>query len=209
MIRSAACMLFVIAAAGCAVLPKSAREAGPGYRGTGVASWYGEPFHGRPTASGAIYDMYGKTAAHRLLPLGTRLRVTNLDNGRVVDVTVNDRGPFVRGRVLDLSYGAARALAMIEQGTARVKFVVVDMPRGSGGAYTVQVGSFSVKRNAVELSERLAGDYSGVTVQAVKSGRDSLYRVRVGRFDREQNASKVARKIKRREGLEAFVTRLE
>lgn len=85
-----------------------------------VASWYGPKFHGRPTASGEVYDMNGLTAAHRSLPFGTRLRVTLPASGRSVVVEVNDRGPFIRGRDLDLSYGAARAIGLLEQGVARV-----------------------------------------------------------------------------------------
>jgi rare lipoprotein A len=91
----------------------------------GLASWYGEPHHGRLTASGEIFDMARLTAAHRTLPLGTRLRVVNLENGRVVRVRVNDRGPYVDGRVLDLSREAARALEMVERGVALVKFEIV------------------------------------------------------------------------------------
>ncbi len=92
----------------------------------GVASWYGNPFHGRQTASGEIYDMEALTAAHRTLPFGTVLRVQNLDNGRMTIVRINDRGPFVRGRDLDLSRRAARELEMLGPGTARVRLTVVD-----------------------------------------------------------------------------------
>ena len=92
----------------------------------GMASWYGEEYHGRPTASGEIFDMYKLTAAHRKLPLGTRLRVTNLKNRKRVIVKVNDRGPFVRGRIIDLSYGAARKIGMIEDGVAKVRIEIVN-----------------------------------------------------------------------------------
>jgi hypothetical protein len=92
----------------------------------GVASWYGYPHHGRLTASGRRFDMYELTAAHRTLPLGTRLRVTNLTNGRAVVVTVTDRGPFVKQRVLDLSYAAARAIGMIGPGTAPVQLEILE-----------------------------------------------------------------------------------
>lgn len=91
----------------------------------GLASWYGEYHHGRPTASGEVFDMAQLTAAHRTLPLGTRLRVTNLENGRTVRVRVNDRGPYVDGRVLDLSHGAARMLDMVERGVAPVRIEIV------------------------------------------------------------------------------------
>jgi rare lipoprotein A len=91
----------------------------------GLASWYGEPHHGQPTASGEIYDMTQLTAAHRTLPLGTQLRVVNLENGRVVRVRVNDRGPYIDGRILDLSREAARALDMEQRGLATVKLEVI------------------------------------------------------------------------------------
>jgi rare lipoprotein A (peptidoglycan hydrolase) len=92
----------------------------------GVASYYGKKFHGRQTASGAIFDMYGLTAAHRVLPLGTRIRVTNLENGRWVDLRVNDRGPFIEGRVVDLSYAAAVEVEMVTAGTARVMIEILE-----------------------------------------------------------------------------------
>lgn len=92
----------------------------------GIASWYGEDFHGKKTASGERYNMYDLTAAHRTLPLGSRVRVTNLDNGEEVVVRINDRGPFKKGRIIDLSYEAARRLDMIDEGTARVKLTLLD-----------------------------------------------------------------------------------
>ena len=92
----------------------------------GVASYYGSKFQGRTTASGAVFDMYRLTAAHRVLPLGTRIRVTNLSNGRWVDVEVNDRGPFVEGRILDVSYAAALELEMVAPGTARVMIEILE-----------------------------------------------------------------------------------
>ena len=92
----------------------------------GLASWYGEYHHGLPTASGEVFDMAQLTAAHRTLPLGTRLRVTNLENGRIVRVRVNDRGPYVDGRVLDLSHGAARVLDMVERGVVPVRLDIVE-----------------------------------------------------------------------------------
>jgi rare lipoprotein A len=92
---------------------------------TGEASWYGPRFHGRPTASGERFDMHAMTAAHRKLPLGSKVRVTNLENDRSVVVKVNDRGPFARGRIIDVSYGAAKRLGMVASGTARVEIAPV------------------------------------------------------------------------------------
>jgi rare lipoprotein A (peptidoglycan hydrolase) len=103
--------------------PSTPRPPVPGpeeFEQTGLASWYGRQHHGRRTASGETYDMNGLTAAHRTLPLGTRVRVTNLDNGRTVDVRINDRGPFAGNRLIDLSYAAASRLGAIGTGLFRV-----------------------------------------------------------------------------------------
>lgn len=120
--------MCVLAAAGCAST-KSSRgttvPAAPGTRIVGLASWYGQRHQGHPTASGEIYDTSKLTAAHRTLPFGTRLRVTNVENGRSVVVRVNDRGPWVKDRVLDVSMAAARALGMVGDGVARVEIVVL------------------------------------------------------------------------------------
>ncbi len=93
-----------------------------------VASWYGRPFHGRRTASGEVYDMYKLTAAHPTLPFGARVRVTSLRNGRSVEVRINDRGPAVRGRIIDLSYAAARAIDSVGAGVFPVRLRVVALP---------------------------------------------------------------------------------
>lgn len=93
----------------------------PGYSEVGLASWYGKPYHGRQTASGRIYNMFELTAAHRTLPFGTRVRVTNLENGRTVVLTITDRGPFVSGRVIDVSLRAAQELRFQNKGLARVR----------------------------------------------------------------------------------------
>ena len=103
-----------------APLPESEME--------GVASWYGPGFHGRRTASGEIYNMYDYTAAHKTLPLGTYVRVINLENGKSVVVRINDRGPFVKNRIIDLSYAAAKKIDMIDKGTARVKLQIISKP---------------------------------------------------------------------------------
>lgn len=101
---------------------------GPRYDEVGIASWYGPGFHGKVTASGEPYDMYAFTAAHKTLPFGTVVRVVDLSTGRSVVVRINDRGPFVPGRIIDLSYAAAEALGMVERGTARVGLVVLQRP---------------------------------------------------------------------------------
>src|SRR5204863_9279570 len=128
------CLCVAIAAgvllSGCggrkrASLPAPARF---GATQTGVASWYGHPYHGRRAANGEIYDMEKMTAAHRTLPFGTWLRVTNLSNGKMVNVRIIDRGPFVKGRILDLSHAAAVSMEMVGPGTAKVKLTVIAAP---------------------------------------------------------------------------------
>jgi rare lipoprotein A len=113
-----------------ALAPAAGDAARAGATQTGVASWYGHPHHGRRTASGEIFDMRTLTAAHRTLPLGTRVRVTNLKNGRGVEVRVNDRGPYVAGRIIDLSHAAARVLDAVEDGVVPVRVEVIELPAG-------------------------------------------------------------------------------
>jgi rare lipoprotein A len=127
----AAGVLFVLAACAHPLAVTPPATAVLGAEETGIASWYGHPHHGQRTASGEVYDMYDLTAAHTTLPLGTRLLVTNLDNARAVDVRVNDRGPFVDGRILDLSYAAARVLGADRAGIVPVRLRVVGLP-GTG-----------------------------------------------------------------------------
>ena len=121
---------------GCASAPRYRRGAlpepvksGGRYIETGVASYYADKYHGRPTASGEIYDMNGISAAHPSLPLGTVVKVTNLENGRSVTVPINDRGPFKKKRIIDLSLGAARVIGMVDKGTARVRVEVIEWGR--------------------------------------------------------------------------------
>ena len=126
-------LLFTLLVQGCAVVggapapPYSPEELAPGWTETGIASWYGHPFHGRTTASGEVYDMNDPTCAHQTLPFGTRLRVENLDNGRSMTLRVNDRGPFVGGRTLDVSRKGAQELEMIGPGTARVRITILEV----------------------------------------------------------------------------------
>jgi rare lipoprotein A len=133
-------VLAVIFVSGCAhhtranVPAQTSRNVKPARIGTtqvGIASWYGYPYNGRRTASGETYDMEQLTAAHRTLPFNTWLEVTNLSNGKRVDVKVNDRGPFVDGRVIDLSLHAAREIDIVRQGTAKVRLKVIAPPKGS------------------------------------------------------------------------------
>lgn len=163
----------------------------------GVASWYGPGFNGQSTASGEIYDQDDLTAASGDYRLGTRVMVTNLDNGRSLAVRINDRGPFVKGRVLDLSRGAARLLGIVEPGTARVRVDVIGGPQAARLArrvpgYWVQVGSFGSRFNAERLRSRLAAVYSDVRTEQVEAGGDRYYRVRMGSFATREQAERRA-----------------
>ena len=119
---------WVLAAVLGALILGLAFLAPPAYHQVGIASWYGPGFHGKTTANGEPYDMYAFTAAHKTLPFGTVVRVVDLDTGRSVVVRINDRGPFVPGRIIDLSYAAAEALGILDRGTARVGLVVLRRP---------------------------------------------------------------------------------
>jgi len=179
----------------------------------GTASYYAEPYHGRRTASGEIFDSYRElTAAHRTLPFNTIVRVTNKNNGREVDVRVNDRGPFKDGRVIDLSVRAARQIDLVRTGTAPVKLKVIKggaAPAASGSArpvYAVQVGAFENPRAAQQLKQQLEKKYPEVTVQAVP-GEKTVYRVRIGRESDIQTANRLASQL-RKQDFEPFVVRL-
>lgn len=169
-----------------------------GYRQRGIASWYGRKFHGRKTSNGETYNMYAMTAAHKTLPLGTYVKVTRVDNRKTTTVRINDRGPFVRGRIIDLSYKAAKKLNIVGEGTAPVIVEALGEKRGNTyvardyrvGDFTVQVGAFKVKRNAVRLMGRLRKEYGHATIQRYSTGRETFYRVRVGKFATLEDAER-------------------
>ncbi len=160
----------------------------PGWSQTGLASWYGDQFDGRPTASGETFDMNALTAAHRTLPLGTWIDVTNLDNGRRAELRVNDRGPFVKGRVLDVSRAAARKLGFLVDGTARVRIVVSTPPRA---CREVQVGAYRDEGNARAMVSRLEEEGESARTEA---GPDGLTRVVAGPLDSD-GASRVVQRF--------------
>jgi len=181
----------------------------------GIASWYGHPFHGRPTASGEIYDMHDVTAAHRTLPFGTRVRVHDLDNGRDVEVRINDRGPFVEGRIIDLSNGAAKSMQMIGPGTAHVSLEILGLPSpGSPGTvpgiFTVQVGSFKDPDRAQRLAATIEQNHFGpVVIQSFDRGDAIFYRVHVGNESNQDDAEALAEKLRQANlAAETFVVRL-
>ncbi len=171
-----------------------------GYQ-VGIASWYGDKEHGRKTASGERFNKYAHTAAHRTLPMGTIVRVVNLENGRDTLVKINDRGPFVSGRIIDLSYASAKDLGMIEKGTAMVKLEVISIPTHSGSAFTprftVQVGSFKEKTNAMVLKRKVGKLLSDdVRVELFEHRGDLFYRVRVGHYEERSEAERAAYKLR-------------
>lgn len=157
-----------------------------GFRQQGIASWYGADFHGKRASSGEIYDMNDMTAAHKTLPLGTLVRVRRLDNQRTVDVRINDRGPFLRERIIDLSQAAARELGMIGPGTAPVEVTAIGMLEGVpqdlySGSFTFQVGAFTSRENAERLRAQLEARYGAAHIQTAELGGRTFHRVRVGR----------------------------
>ena len=161
----------------------------------GIASWYGHPYHGRHSASGEIYNMYDMTAAHRTLPFGTQVRVHDLENGHDVQVRINDRGPFVEGRIIDLSYAAAQAMGM--PGIARVRLEILGLGEETGAAvFAVQVGAFRDPANAGRLKAQLEAAYTPVVIQSFDRGDGLFYRVRVGHESSEAEAQALAQRIR-------------
>lgn len=156
-----------------------------GFSQRGLASWYGKKFHGRKTANGETYDMYAMTCAHKTLPFNTRLEVTNLSNGKKTIVRVNDRGPFVKGRIIDLSYKAGKQIGIHITGTAPVRIRTLDNKKREvyeQGVFTVQVGAFANYDNAVRLKSKLEQTYNVVQIKEFNTDSRTFYRVRAGRF---------------------------
>ena len=187
---------------GCSVPPAKVRVPSPeiGLSQIGIASWYGPGFHGKTTASGIIYDQNEFTAAHQTLPLGTRVLVTNLENASTTEVTINDRGPFAKERIIDLSHAAAQAIGIIGPGTALVRLDVVENPARirsirSSLDYTLQLGSFTQLENARQLRDRLAESFGEVTISPVNGKETTYYRVHLGNFSSRADAEQRARQI--------------
>ena len=195
---------------------------GDAYDATGVASWYGKKFHGRQTANGETYNMYAMTAAHTTLPMPSLVLVTNLENGRQVKVRVNDRGPFVKDRLIDLSYAAAKALGYSEQGTTKVRVQTLQSPDFGQQPTTVsqqvtpvhnplpqaakapasiklayiQLGAFSARDSADKFVTQLQSLVSNQHPPLNVYEANSLFRVRIGPFDLDADAEKVLVQIK-------------
>ncbi len=170
-----------------------------GYVEDGLASWYGADFHGKATSCGEPYDMYAMTAAHKTLPLGTHVKVTNLENGRAVILRVNDRGPFVSGRIIDLSCRAAMDLGSFHKGLAKVRVEAVQTaseehigqntywrpePVASFryGQFTIQIGAFREQSNAYKLKDKMAKGFQWTQIGQMVDKGNTLYRVQVGMY---------------------------
>lgn len=197
-----------------------------GFAETGKASWYGMDFHGLPTSSGETYDMYKKTAAHKTLPLGTYVKVLNLNNNESTIVRINDRGPFIKGRIIDLSFNAAQDIHMAGPGLADVKVIALgreigEMQPGNGGAprldlrdfetgeFTIQVGAFMDKNNALNLAERLKTRFDYVNVvEYVDKENQVFFRVHVSKSTSLAKAEDFEKKIEEMGFTEAFVLRI-
>src|SRR5206468_6717269 len=212
-------VLWLCGAAGCALVRAPAPPPITNGVQVGVASWYGPGFHGNRTANGEIYDQYELTAAHPSLPLGTRVMVTNLENGRAVQVRINDRGPFVDGRAIDLSYAAARTVGMIGPGTARVRVEVLGSPTRVAaapaatpgappparpsppppptGSYTVEVAALSDPDKAAHLRQVLAYRFPDAFVTPLAGTSGHYYRVRIGPYPLRTAALERAERIVR------------
>jgi rare lipoprotein A len=188
------------------------KDSSDGFRQKGIASWYGSKFHGRRTSSGEEYSMYSMTAAHKTLPIPVYVEVTNIDNGRVGIVKVNDRGPFHEGRIIDLSYAAATRLGVAQTGTANVKIRVVTPETGKqrqGGDVSVksstaesdklyvQVAAFSTEKSAIQHLEKLQGEgFFDVRLYLETKKGKTIYRVRIGPLPTEHVAKNVLAQLK-------------
>ena len=184
-----------------------------GFRQTGTASWYGKPFHGRKTSNGETYNMYSRTAAHKTLPMSTHLLVENLTNGKEIVVRVNDRGPFVRGRIIDLSYTAAKELGVVKKGTARVRISALGeairveeqgkqverfLPHKdfTKGKFYVQVGSFTQQSNAVRLQKTIQKTGRTVSITTFNRTGTTFYRVQVKAGENLNRAKEAVRTLR-------------
>src|SRR5579872_6021385 len=177
---------------------------------TGIASWYGHPYHGRQAADGEIYDMETMVAAHRTLPFDTWVRVYDLDNDKSVEVRIIDRGPFVDGRIIDLSHAAAQAISMVGPGLAHVRMEVIDVPPGmSAAVYVVQVGAFDDRTIAERVRAQMAERYGQARLME-RTENPGVWRVLVGNEPNIDAANTLRARIRRETGEKrAFAVRLD
>ena len=190
--------------------PAAASVPVPGYSEAGVASWYGHPYHGRPAADGEIYDMERMVAAHRTLPFDTWVRVYDLDNNKTVEVRIIDRGPFIDGRIIDLSHAAAQAIALIGPGIANVRLEVIHTPDNVPPAvFAVQIGAFRDLQAAGRVRVQMAARY-GTARLVERSEKPGVWRVMVGAEPTPDAARALSSRIRKESGeRNAFVVRLD
>ena len=177
---------------------------------TGIASWYGAPYHNRRGSNGEVYDMNAMTAAHRTLPLGSIVRVTNAESGKSAVVRITDRGPFIEGRIIDLSQAAAKQIGLVQKGTGRVRVEVLKTPQPieSGGRWAVQLGGFERENRAREIADHLTRRYHSAKVLTFSSPTGAWWvRVRV-KNDLRARAEEITRDTKTPEGG-VFLVRLD
>ena len=176
----------------------------------GLASWYGHPYHGRAAADGEIYDMETMVAAHRTLPFQTMVRVRNLNNDKTVDVRIIDRGPFVQGRIIDLSHAAAKEIELIGPGVAQVEVTILANPAVPEPAlFAVQVGAFREKSNADRAQQSMMAAY-GAARAVLRVGDPPVWRILAGRENSQDAAEMLARRIRTEQHEpQAFVVRLD
>ena len=181
----------------------------PIYSEVGMASWYGPNYHAHRGANGQIYDQNGISAAHRTLPMGSLIRVTNLETGQSAIMRITDRGPFVPDRIIDLSIGAAKEIGVWRPGTARVRIDVYETPHpiDQGGRWCVQIGAFSKEHDAVKLEEHLSRKYESANVIEFTGPTGHWVRIRP-QADDKQRAVEIAKSINPKEG-EAYLVRLD
>jgi rare lipoprotein A len=193
-----------------AAAPATAPISVPGYSEAGIASWYGHPYHGRPAADGEIYDMEQMVAAHRTLPFDTWVRVYDLDNNKNVEVRIIDRGPFIDGRIIDLSHAAAQAIALIGPGIANVRLEVIHTPDNVAPAvFAVQIGAFRDSQTAERVRSQLAARY-GAARLVERPEKPGVWRVMVGAEPTPDAARALSSRIRKESGeRNGFVVRLD
>jgi rare lipoprotein A len=189
---------------------ETSRDSKPVEVENGIASWYGAPYHNRRGSNGEVYDMNAMTAAHRTLPLGSIVRVTNAESGKSAVVRITDRGPFIEGRIIDLSQAAAKQIGLVQKGTGRVRVEVLKTPQPiqSGGRWAVQLGGFERENRAREIADHLTRRYHSAKVLTFSSPTGAWWvRVRV-KDDLRTRAEEITRDTKTPEGG-VFLVRLD
>ena len=179
----------------------------------GEASWYGDDFHGLKTANGEVYDMHSKSAAHKTLPFNTYVKVENLSNNKFTIVRINDRGPFKKGRIIDLSYTAAKEIDLVGPGVTKVKITALRKdqiaPNIKEGTFTIQIGSFGEKANAEKLAEKLRVLYNYINITEFKDDSNKkFFRLHVSKSHTLDRASEIEKELEDMGFTESFIVRL-